>query len=99
MRSFVLKSELWKLFKDAKVIKVKRKMRFEKVRKKVLTHKYLSEIFTSITSQCHRENYWTSITVYRQFGDSNSQLHKKLQKEPVGGSASWETGASWGRKI
>ena len=38
--------------------------------------------------------------MYPQLGDSNSQWHKKnFQKVPVGGSASWETGASWGTQI
>ena len=31
-----------------------------------------------------------SFELNRQFGGSNSQLHKKMQKVPVGGGAGWE---------
>ena len=39
------------------------------------------------------------IWVYRQFGESNSQLRKKLQKAPVWGNASWGANLGQARKI
>lgn len=61
MRSFVLKSELSKLFQDAKVIKVKRKMRFEKLQKNKTSPIIIC--LKSITCSYNRKKYWALITL------------------------------------